>query len=498
MLQALKHAGGALKHAGGALAIAAALAVATVPAAAPAQAQQQAQQQARALTGLSPRDRQIGAEGYKQIVQQFGGAVDGPLADYVRRVGVMVAMASVPGSRAEDWKVTVLNSPVPNAMATPGGYLYITRGLLAMINNEAELASVLGHEAGHVAARHSDKRNSRATIGALGSLAASVLLGGDAANLVNTGAGAWVAGFSRSQENEADTLGMRYAISAGYDPRAAASMLAALDRVAAVEGRESFQRQGLNSIFSTHPVTAERVQRVGRQAAQTGVGGATNRDAYLSAIDGMTYGDAPDQGIISGPSFRHASLRLAFDAPPGFQLQNSPQAVAGQGRDGAQFMFTGVQAGPNVPLQDVVRKVWQETAGSMPQASYAERQVNSFDAGLSQARLSNRQGQQLDVSVNAFRGTGNQVYVLRTIAPAGRGAQFDGMVTSFRKLTAAEAEAAGRGRRIKLVTVKAGDTPERLAAQMSAPYNRVQSFLALNGIANRALQPGERLKLIVG
>jgi predicted Zn-dependent protease len=125
------------------LAASLAIALVAVPAAAPAQT----------LAGLSQRDRQIGAEGYKEIVQQFGGKVDGPLADYVRGVGTRIAMASVPGSRPQDWTVTVLNSPVPNAMATPGGYLYITRGLLAMMNSEAELASVLGHEAGHVAAR---------------------------------------------------------------------------------------------------------------------------------------------------------------------------------------------------------------------------------------------------------------------------------------------------------------------------------------------------------
>ncbi|MGL6042939.1 MAG: M48 family metalloprotease, partial [Sandaracinobacteroides sp.] len=173
-----------------ALAAAVAIAAASVPAQAPAQG---------ALAGLSQRDRQIGAEGYKEILQQFGGKVDGPLADYVRGVGVKVATASVPGSRPQDWTITVLNSPVPNAMATPGGYVYITRGLLSMMNNEAELASVLGHEAGHVAARHSDKRNSRATIGTLGTLAAALLGGQQVAELANLGANAWVSGFSRSQ-----------------------------------------------------------------------------------------------------------------------------------------------------------------------------------------------------------------------------------------------------------------------------------------------------------
>jgi len=459
-----------------------------VPAAAPAQN----------LAGLSQRDRQIGADGYKEIVQQFGGKVDGPLADYVRGVGTRIAMASVPGSRPQDWTVTVLNSPVPNAMATPGGYLYITRGLLAMMNSEAELASVLGHEAGHVAARHSDKRQSRATIGALGTVAVAILGGSQVAELANLGANAWVAGFSRSQENEADALGIRYAIAAGYDPRAAASMLAALDRVAVVEGKENLERRGVNSFFSTHPVTAERVQRVAKQAAATGRTGTVNRDAFLAAIDEMPFGDAPDQGIISGPSFRHAGLRLGFDAPPGFTLQNSPQAVAGRGRDGSQFVFTGGRVQPGQDLQSIVRQTWQQTTnGQVPQASYTERQVNNLDAGLSEARIGTRQGT-VDVGVHAFRTAPDQVYVLRTIAPAGKGGQFQSLVGSFRRLTPAEVSAAGRGRRIDVVTVQPGDTAAGLARRMAPPYNRVQSFLALNGIPDRPLQPGEKLKIIVG
>ena len=466
------------------------LAIAAAPAAAPAQS-------GAALTGLSAKDRQIGAQGYKQIVAEFGGAVEGPLADYVRRIGTRIGMASVPGSTAGDWKVTVLNSPVPNAMATPGGYIYITRGLLAMINNEAELASVLGHEAGHVAARHSDKRNSRATIGALGSIAAAVLLGGQAAEIANYGAGAWVAGFSRSQENQADTLGMRYAIIAGYDPRAAATMLQALDRVAAVEGRESMERNGLASVFSTHPVTAERVQRVARQAAETGRSGALNREAYLAAIDGMTFGDSADQGLVAGTSFRHASLRLAFDAPPGFQLQNSPQAVAGRGRDGSQFVFAGARVQPGQSLESVTQQVWQQVAGRVPQTGYTERQVNGFQAGLSEARLSSRPGP-VDVGVHVFRAGPQDVYVIRTLAPAGRGSQFQSLISSFRRLSPEEAAAASRARRIDVVTVKPGDTVETLARRMAPPYNRVQSVRALNGLPDRALQPGEELKIIVG
>lgn len=480
----------AILVAGGLLA-AAALGVGSQPLEAPAAAQS-------GLTGLSQRDRQIGAEGYKEIVQQFGGKVDGPISDYVRQVGLKVAMASVPGSRPQDWTITVLNSPVPNAMATPGGYLYITRGLLSMINSEAELASVLGHEAGHVAARHSDKRNSRATIGGLASIAAAILGGSQVAQMVNMGAGAWVSGYSRSQENEADTLGMRYSMTAGYDPHAAASMLQALDRVNAVEGKENLERGGTASIFSTHPVTAERVQRVTRAANATGRNGVTNRNAYMAALDGMSFGDAPEQGIVSGPSFRHASLGIGFDAPPGFTLQNSPQAVAGRGRDGSNFVFTGVQAQPGQSLQDVTAGVWQQvTNNRVPQVSYSERRINGLESANSTARVAGNQGQ-VDVGIHAFRADSNSVFVVRTVAPAGQGGQFEPLISSFRRLSPSEISSAQRGRRIDVVTVRPGDTVASLSARMAPPYNREQSFLALNGLTSRTLQQGEQVKLIVG
>ena len=455
-------------------------------------------QKTQALAGLSQSDRAAGAAGYKQITAQFGGKVDGPLADYVRTVGLRVALVSVPGSRPQDWTITVLNSPVPNAMATPGGYLYITRGLLAMINTEAELASVLGHEAGHVAGKHSDKRNNRATLGALATMGAAIFGGSNAAQIVNYGSNALVSGYSRGQEDDADTRGMRYSLAAGYDPRAAASMLQALERVSAVEGKAAIERGGVQSIFSSHPVTADRIRRVSAQAAQLPAGGKTNREPYLSAISGMTFGDSTDQGIISGPSFRHAGLNFGFDAPPGFRLQNSPQAVVGQGPDGSKFQFQGVPAKPGQPLEPMVLQVWsQVTGGQRPEVDYNERRFNGFDAGVSGTRLSSN-GQAIDVGVTAIRGDRDQVYVILTQAPAGRGPQFDALLKSFRRLTSAELAAAGRGRRIAVVTVKKGDTVQGFASRMAAPYNREASFLALNGIANRPLVPGEQLKLILG
>ncbi len=476
----------------------AALAIAT--ACAPLVAPAPAGAQAPAVAGgLTPRDRAIGQQAFPQIVREFGGTVEGPVASYVRSVGVRVATAGNPGTRAEDWTITLLDSPVPNAMATPGGYVYITRGLLGMMNSEAELASVLGHEAAHIVARHADRRQQRATIGGLATIAAAILGGSEIAQLANVGASAWVAGFSRAQENEADTLGMRYAIAAGYDPMAAATMLEALDRVATVEGRERMERAGQASIFSTHPVTVERVRRVRQQAAQTGRTGAQNREAFLTAINGITFGDSVEQGLVSGPSFRHGPLRIGFDAPPGFQLQNSPQAVAGRAGDGSQFVFTGAQTQPGDSLERLAEQVWRQiTNNRMPVVQGGPQRINGLDAFVSTARVAQARGA-VDAGVHLFRTAPTTVYVFRTVAPAGRGGQFDSLLRSFRQLNAQEVAAASQARRILVVTVQPGDTAATFARRMAPPYNREASFLALNGLdPARPLPVGQRVKIIAG
>ena len=455
----------------------------------------------RAMAGLSASEKAQGAQVREQILREFGGAVEGPLADYVRRVGSRVAQVASPGARPGDYSITVLDSPIPNAMATPGGYLYITRGLLALMNDEAELASVLGHEAGHVAARHSAKSQRRATLATIGAIAATVLTGSD---LVGAGAqvlGAGVLGqYSQKQEYEADTLGLRYMTETGYDPFATASMLAALGRAEIVERGTSAERNRGASWFSTHPLTEARVARAERLAAETGIppGSRTrNRDAFLAAIDGMAWGDAPEQGLVRGTSFRHAKLGFGFDAPAGFRLQNSPSAVQGVGPDGSRFVFAGARIAPGRTLDDVAREAWRKLAGGVPNTVQVNRtRVNGLETLDTRARVRGRQGT-VDAGITVYRWDGDSAFLFATQAPAGRLAGLDPLLTSFRRLSAQEARAAGRGRRVEVVTVRPGDTVQSLASRMAFPDNQLMRFLALNGIENRPLRPGEKLKLIV-
>ena len=261
-----------------------------------------------------------------------------------------------PSSATEPFTFTLLDSDVVNAFALPGGYVYVTRGLVALANNEAELAGVLGHEVGHVTARHSAQRYDQAQLGQVGALAAQLggmLLGGylggaQGAQLGgqylgqagSLGAQAWVQGYSREQEFEADQLGIRYLGAAGYDPAAMASFLATLQADDAYRQRTQDGGDGRGELprrLVPQPSAHARARGPrgrGHQLPRCRVPEATDRDALLDAIDGMIWGEDPAQGVVRGRSFQHPDLRIAFEAPPGFRLQNSPDPGCRRRRPG--------------------------------------------------------------------------------------------------------------------------------------------------------------------
>jgi predicted Zn-dependent protease len=448
--------------------------------------------------GFSASERAEGAKANPELVAAFGGAYPGPQAAYVRTVGQRIAAQSGMAAKPGDYTVTLLNSNVNNAFAIPGGYVYVTRELVALMNNEAELAFVMGHEVAHVAARHARKREQASGWTALGAALLGAITGSSTiGNIAGTGAQLYALGYSRDQEREADTLGVRYLARAGYDPGASDEILAALEAQTRLETRLAGQEQkaGANWL-STHPATADRVAQVRREAAALSAKGApvaTNRDAFLNAIDGMVYGDDPAQGIIDGRSFRHGAIGIAFEAPPGFALQNTPSAVLGRKPQAGSFRFSG-GAAPGLDLAGYSAKVWQ-AAGAAP-AEVKPTRINGLEAGISQTRVSNRNGT-VDATLAVYRWGPDSYYHVMMIAPPGGAAAFQPLVASVRRLTPAEA-AAIRPRRIAVVTVKPGDTPQTLAARMAFEDDRLARFLVLNGLtADSRLPPGSRAKLIV-
>jgi predicted Zn-dependent protease len=464
--------------------------------------------QSSAPQSISAADKATGAKAHPELLAEFGGLYAGSQADYVRRVGQKISVQSGLSNAQSDFTVSLLNSPVNNAFAIPGGYVYVTRQLLGLMNDEAELASVLGHETGHVAARHSQKRQSAATqnglLGVLGQIGVGVLLGSNSqigqllSKGIATGTQALTLKFSRGQEYEADDLGVSYLAKAGYDPMASSTMLASLAAQSALDARSRGQEgRSTPTWASTHPDPASRVTRAAQRAGTTGVTkGVRNRDAFLDALNGAMYDDDPKQGVVDGQVFRHPDLRLMFTVPNGFAMSNGAQAVTISG-SGGQAQFTG--AAYNGDLRAYVGAAFQALAGqgTINAGEVQRTQVNGIDAAYATAQANTQSGQ-VDVTVFAYAFDASHAYHFVIIAPTGQGVgPFASLTQSVRRMTSAEA-AAVKPRKIQVLTVKSGDTVDSLSSRMAYSSLKAERFLTLNALpAGAALRPGQRVKIIV-
>ncbi|WP_225206178.1 M48 family metalloprotease [Novosphingobium huizhouense] len=450
---------------------------------------------------ISPADRQEGAKAHPQLVQEFGGAVTGPQAGYVEQVGKTIAVQSGLSNARGDFTVTLLNSPVNNAFAIPGGYVYVTRNLVGLMNNEAELAGVLGHEVGHVAARHAAKRESAATrnaiIGILGSVLSGAIFGNTAlgqagSQLFSTGSQLLTLRYSRAQETEADNLGVRYLQRAGYDPHAMASVLRSLAAQTALDSQISGSADGerMPEWASTHPEPAARVAAADAQAGSAR--GLTNRDVFLARIDGLTYDDDPRQGVVEGRTFVHPGYRMAFSAPPGFYLANGTRSVRISGQSGKGELAGGSFDGN---LDAYVRAAFAKLAQGAQPSAVSRTTINGIPAAIATRRMTSG-GSAVDVTVVGYAWGPQQAFHFATIARAGESGVFDSMFRSIRRIDAAEAGMV-RPRRIAVRTVSSGDTVASLSSLMAYRDRKLERFLVLNALnADARLQPGQKVKLI--
>ncbi len=444
----------------------------------------------------------IGKEEHPKVLQEFGGAYpDASIQKYVTSLGGLLK-ATTPQVN-KPYTFTVLDSDVVNAFALPGGYVYVSRGLMALANDEAELAGVVGHEIGHVVARHTAQRYSQsviAGIGAaiLGAITKSQTLG----QVAQLGAAAYVQGFSRDQELEADQLGIQYMTLSGFEPSAMSTFLGSLEG----ENQLALKKAGKEgtdpeaSLFSSHPRTADRVAAAARTAASNAKGPiARDREIYLKKIDGMIYGDSPSQGFVDGPHFKHPELKISFDAPPGFRLQNGQAALIGRQKGGsAAFQFDGDRlVGGQRSMASYLTSTWAPKLGLGNVESFT---VNGMEAATGNARVRTDNGQQ-ELRFVAIRFDADQVYRFMMIGapeiPSALEMQFREMVHSFRRLSEREA-AILRPRRLRVVTVAKGDTPEKLAQRMAVDEFPLETFLALNGLKSGVkLEPGSKMKIVV-
>jgi predicted Zn-dependent protease len=461
-----------------------------------------AQSPSPSAVSISASDRAQGAKAHPELLSQYGGAYAGPQAEYVRRVGQRIAVQSGLSNARADFTVTLLNSSIDNAFAIPGGYVYVTRNLLALMNDEAELASVMGHEIGHVAARHAKSRSDRQMgAGLLAGIISAVAGNSALGSLIGKGAGfgaqLYTLGYSRSQETEADTLGIRYLARAGYDPMAAPDILAALAAQNSLDARIGGRTSNTPTLLSTHPDPAGRVVRATEVARSAGVtGGVRNRDAFLDSIDGMIYGDDPSQGIVEGQIFRHPGLKLAFTAPAGFTVTNGSDAVVVVG-EGGQASFSG--AAYSGSLDETIARSFAKLAPNTTLDFGTPRRfrVNGIEAASATARANTQSGP-VDVTVVAYAFDARTAwqFVLITAAGSGTG-PFGPLLESMRHLSTADV-AQIKPRRVRVVAVRPGDTVASLSGRMAYSTLQAERFRVLNALAaNDVLRPGQRVKLIV-
>nr|WP_243853787.1 M48 family metalloprotease [Sphingopyxis panaciterrae] len=463
----------------------------------------------RTATSISASDRKQGQDAHPQLMEEFGGAYAGQQASYVNRIGQNIAVQSGLSRSPSDFTVTLLNSPVNNAFAIPGGYVYVTRQLMALMNDEAELAGVLGHEVGHVAAQHSKKRQSAATRNAILGVLAQVVGGaiGDNGGLLG-GLGGLIQnnamqvaqyatlGFSRSQELEADQLGVQYLRSAGYDPLALSTMLASLANQTNLEARLSGgDARALPEWASTHPDPASRVRNAEALASRAGTGGVRNADAFLTSVDGVLYGDDPKQGVVEGNEFLHPDFKLKFAVPNGYGMQNGASAVSVSGNGGQAQFSTGAYHGD---MNAYIAAVFKSVAGnaSISPGNLQRTTVNGIPATYAVARANTQSGQ-VDVTVFAYEFSKTQAFHFVALTKAGGAGVFNPMFNSVRRLNTAEA-AAIKPRRIDVVTVGRADTVAGLAKRMAYSNYQSERFQVLNRLsATSRLTPGQKVKLVV-
>ena len=440
----------------------------------------------------------IGMTAHPRIVEAYGGAyVERGINAYVTSLVARIVENSAQPDL--DYTVTVLDSSLVNALALPGGYVYVTRGLLALAGDEAELAGVIAHEIAHVNARHVAQRQTAAVgTSILGALVGSVL-GSTAVNgVVSRGTSGLLASYSREQESEADLHAVSYLARSHYDPYAVRDFLQSINSYAAMQAELVGEEYDPTQVgwLSSHPATEERIVDAA-EAAQQSFGPTSTRnrrkEQFYTAIDGLLFGENRERGFIRGSEFIHTVERFRFSAPPQFRLASTPQSVWAIGPDKTIVKFDSASKAPGQSIDHYLVDEWA--------AAFALEDIASFKiAGLAAASARTRL-QGLATRIVAIEAGPRQVYRFLAGVPEQVKEQYEAplaeMFQSFRLMSVAEA-ADFHLLRVHVVAVTEGMTLENLAAQMAFADAQVARFRLLNGLADTdELIVGDWVKLIV-
>ena len=441
---------------------------------------------------------QLGQEMDGQVRREMGVYQDAELQRYVSEVGLRLARASERPNLP--WHFTVVDEPAVNAFALPGGYIYITRGILAFLHDEEQMAGVLGHEIGHVTARHAAQQYTKATSAGIGLTLLSIFVpeARPLQGVAETALGVLFLKHGRDDELQADRLGAQYTAKTGWDPRGVAGMLRTLQRLDVASG----SRRGVPNWLSTHPAPADRVDKVLAfiQENPTTVGTAGrggDEAAYERQIEGIIFGDSPSDGIVRGNDFLHPDLRLKLAFPEGWEVQNSAQQVVAKAPDRENYMLLQLVPQPSGSIQQIAQNTMAKAGFRQIEGERAN--LNGLDAyvGTYQGAI---QGLGNVVTVAAHIVHERNVYMFAGFAPPdqfeGAQSQFANSIRSFRELSRSEA-ASIKPNRVDIHTVRSGESWQAIAERSGGLVKPATLAIMNNYEPNQPPRAGDRIKVVV-
>lgn len=440
--------------------------------------------------GTDPEDEAIGSREHPRIVANYGGVYSDRDAEIVlaRIVGRLLAAADQPNA---NFSVTILDTSDVNAFALPGGYVYVTRGILALASDSSELAAVLAHEIAHVTLRHARARTNRVRTTEIIDKVVTGVFGADAETDQSANRSRLsLAAFSQQQELQADKEGIMIAGRAGYDPHAAARFLGAMSRFARFSAGET---ESSDDFLSSHPSTPNRIEQA-IETARASFGGPgsgdSGRDSYLKGISGLAFGESSAQGAVVGRRFVQPTEKFTFTVPQGYTLQNNKGAVVGVAGEGEAVRFDSAAVPASMALVDYLKSGW--IAGLRPE-TVKQASHNGLDMATGAAVTDQWNFQ---VSVVRFEG---QVYRFIFAARADSPSFIKGAEETLRSFRKATAQDITQIRELRVETVVADrlDTADSLARKMGSLSRGTDLFYILNNLyPGDPVEPGARYKIV--
>ena len=441
----------------------------------------------------------LGKQSDPSILAMFGKYDNEPLQKFIESKGQ--AMARISHRNHLEYEFKILDSPVVNAFAVPGGYVYFTRGIMAHFNNEAEFAGVLGHEIGHIAAKHSSRQYTSQVLGQI------LLIGGmvvspefrQFGDVAAQSMGMLFMKFGRDHESESDALGVDYSTQIGYDAHEMGDFFNTLHRLTTSDGREP-----IPTFMSTHPDPLDRYNKVHQMADEAQANDPrTNydigRDSYLQMIDGLVYGEDPRQGYEENGYFYHPELKFQYKLPPSWQMLNTPAQVQMGEPEGKAAIFLSL--GQGASLQEALNN--ELSQNNLTLVEKANKNVNGLPAlaAISEQIGQNQQGQQIKIKVMSyFIQYGDLIYKFNGMTYDELFSQFaplfESTMSSFKKLTDAS-KINRKPERIKIREVPANSTLKQAFNGFNVPANRHEELAILNGMkTSDIVKKGTLLKTV--